>query len=319
MAQRIRLLFIAGLAALAFGLVSHTAAAAGQKLRFVFVSHAPDSDSWWNTVKNGIKVAAEQTGVEVEYRNPPNGDLATMARLIEQAAASHPDGIISTIADFNVIGKPLIDAVRRGIPVITVNSGTPEQSEQIGALMHIGQPDYTAGVLAGERAKKDGIHNFVCVNHYITNSASVERCAGFAKGLGIALGSQMIDSGTDPTVVESKVEAYLRANPKTEAVLALGPLSAIPTIAALKAMHMAGHIYFGTFDLSSEIVAGIKDGTVSWAIDQQPYLQGYLPVVFLANYDRYGVIPADKVILTGPGFVTKANVDLVEKYAGTYR
>lgn len=319
MTQRIRLFLIAGLAALAFGLVSQPAAAAGQKLRFVFVSHAPDSDSWWNTVKNGIKVAAEQTGVEVEYRNPPNGDLATMARLIEQAAASHPDGIISTIADFNVIGKPLTDAVRRGIPVITVNSGTPKQSEEIGALMHIGQPDYTAGLLAGERAKKDGIHNFVCVNHYITNSASVERCAGFAKGLGIALGSQMIDSGTDPTVVESKVEAYLRANPKTEAVLALGPLSAIPTIAALKAMHLAGHIYFGTFDLSAEVVAGIKDGSISWAIDQQPYLQGYLPVVFLANYDRYGVIPADKVILTGPGFVTKANVDLVEKYAGTYR
>lgn len=319
MPKRLHLFLLAGFAVLALGLAPRATSAAGEKLRFVFVSHAPDSDSWWNTVKNGIKVAAEQTGVTVDYRNPPNGDIATMARLIEQAAASHPDGIVSTIADYNVLGKPLTDAVRRGIPVITINSGTPEQSEEIGALMHIGQPDYTAGLLAGERARKDGIHNFLCVNHYITNAASVQRCEGFAKGLNIALGSQMIDSGTDPTVVESKVEAYLRANPKTEAVLALGPLSAIPTIAALKAMHVAGQLYFGTFDLSSEIVAAIKDGTIRWAIDQQPYLQGYLPVVFLANYDRYGVIPANKVLLTGPSFVTKDNVALVEKYAGTYR
>ncbi len=319
MAQRIRLFLLAGLAALALGLVPHPAAAAAKKLRFVFVSHAPNSDPWWNTVKTGIRVAAEQTGVTVEYRNPPNGDIATMARLIDQAAASHPDGIISTIADYNVLKRPLTDAVRRGIPVITVNSGTPAQSQAIGALMHIGQPDYTAGLLAGERAKAAGVKSFLCVNHYITNPASVQRCEGFAKGLGVALGHQMIDSGTDPTVVENKVEAYLRANPKTEAVLTLGPLSAIPTIAALKAMHLAGHIYFGTFDLAPEVVTGIKDGVISWAIDQQPYLQGYLPVVFLANYVRYGVIPANKVILTGPGFVTKANVALVEKYAGTYR
>lgn len=319
MAQRLRLLIFVGLAALALGLVAQPAQAAGKKLRFVFVSHAPNSDPWWNVVKNGIKIAAKETDVEVEYRNPPNGDIATMARLIEQAAASNPDGIISTIADYDVLGKPLKDAVRRGIPVITVNSGTPEQSQEIGALMHIGQPDYTAGLLAGERAKKDGIHNFLCVNHYITNPASTQRCTGFAKGLGVALGKQMIDSGTDPTVVESKVEAYLRANPKTEAVLALGPLSADPTIAALKAMHLAGHIYFGTFDISEDVVAAIKDGICQWAIDQQPYLQGYLPVVFLANYDRYGVIPSNKVILTGPNFITKANVSLLEKYAGTYR
>ncbi|MGH7084686.1 MAG: substrate-binding domain-containing protein, partial [Acetobacteraceae bacterium] len=116
MAQRIRLLIFVGLAALALGLVSQPAAAAGKKLRFVFVSHAPNSDPWWNVVKNGIKIAAKETDVEVEYRNPPNGDIATMARLIEQAAASNPDGIISTIADYDVLGKPLKDAVRRGIP-----------------------------------------------------------------------------------------------------------------------------------------------------------------------------------------------------------
>ncbi len=63
-------------------------------LKYVLVSHAPDSDSWWNTIKNGIALAGDQMGVEVEYRNPPTGDLADMARIIEQAAASGPNGII---------------------------------------------------------------------------------------------------------------------------------------------------------------------------------------------------------------------------------
>ena len=141
--------------------------------RFVLISHAPDSDSWWNTIKNAIKIAADQMDVTVEYRNPPTGDLADMARIVQQAAASNPDGIIITIADFDVLSGPVMDAVDRGIPVITINSGTPEQSEKLGALMHIGQPEYAAGFGAGKRAKATGVTAFLCVNHYITNPASI--------------------------------------------------------------------------------------------------------------------------------------------------
>lgn len=287
-------------------------------LSFVFVSHGPDADTWWNTIKTALKVASQELNVSVSYRNPPNGDLATMARIIDQAAASHPDGIITTIADFDVLKAPIQHAIQLGIPVITVNSGTEEQSHELGALMHIGQPEYIAGLEAGKRAKAAGIHNFLCVNHFITNPVSVDRCKGFAEGLGVALGNQMIDSGIDPVGVENKVSAYLRANPKTEAILALGPNSAEPTIRALKQMHLAGKIYFGTFDLSPDIVSAIRDGTINFAIDQQPFLQGYLPVLFLTLYDRYGVIPANNV-RSGPGFVTKANVDLVARLAGLYR
>jgi simple sugar transport system substrate-binding protein len=93
--------------------------------RYVLVSHAPDSDSWWNTIKNGLALAGEQMGVEVEYRNPPTGDLADMARIIEQAAASGPDGIITTLADPDVLSGPIQAAVDAGIDVIIINSGTP--------------------------------------------------------------------------------------------------------------------------------------------------------------------------------------------------
>lgn len=286
--------------------------------RFVLVSHAPDSDSWWNTIKNAIKLAGDQMGVTVEYRNPPTGDLADMARIIEQAAASSPNGIISTIADFDALKGPLEDAVARGIPVITINSGTIEQSKEIGALLHVGQPEYDAGFGAGEKAKAAGVTKFLCVNHYITNPASVERCQGFADALGVELGSQMIDSGIDPNEVQSKVAAYLQTNPDTNGILTLGPNSAHPTIAALDQSGKAGTLFFATFDLSPEISTAIKAGTINFAIDQQPFLQGYLPVVILTNLARYGVVPGNS-INSGPGFITKDNINLVEKYAGEYR
>lgn len=309
---------LVALAAATMALSGAVAPAMAEGEEFVLISHAPDSDSWWNTIKNAIALAGEQMDVNVEYRNPPTGDLADMARIVEQAAASNPDGIIVTIADFNVLEGPISDAVDKGIPVITINSGTIEQSKQLGALLHVGQPEYDAGFGAGERAKAQGATSFLCVNHYITNPASVERCQGFADALGVELGDQMIDAGTDPGEIQNKVSAYLSANEDTDAVLTLGPTSAHPTLRALDEAGLAGEMYFGTFDLSGEIAEAIKAGTIAFAIDQQPYLQGYLPVVILTNLARYGVVPGNS-INSGPGFVTKDNIALVEEYAGEYR
>ena len=300
--------------------VATTAAADGHgdDLTYVLISHAPDSDSWWNTIKNGIALAGEQVGVSVEYRNPPTGDLADMARIIEQAAASNPDGIITTLADYDVLSGPISAAVDAGIDVIIMNTGTPEQAREVGALMYVGQPEYDAGYAAGLRAAGDGVGSFLCVNHYIVQPSSTDRCQGFADGLGVDLGNQMIDAGQDPAEIKNRVQAYLNSNPDTDAVLTLGPVSADPTILALEEMGLAGDMYFGTFDLGEEIVKGIKAGTIEWGIDQQPFLQAYLPVVVLANWDRYGVLPGNN-INSGPGFVTADGLTKVEEFAGEYR
>jgi simple sugar transport system substrate-binding protein len=303
-------------AAIAVGLIASPASAEGE--RYVLISHAPDSDSWWNTIKNAIKLAGEQMGVSVEYRNPPTGDLADMARIVEQASATNPDGIIVSIADFDVLSGPIGSAVDKGIPVITINSGTQEQSLALGALMHVGQPEYDAGHGAGLKAKAAGASSFLCVNHYITNPASVERCQGFADALGADMASSMIDSGQDPSEIQNKVMAFISAKKDTDAILTLGPTSAHPTLRALEEMGLSGEIFFGTFDLSSEIADGIKSGVIAFAIDQQPFLQGYLPVVILTNLTRFGVVPGNS-INSGPGFVTKSNLALVEKFAGVYR
>lgn len=314
--------------------------------RYVLISHAPDSDSWWNTIKNSVKQAGEDYGVTVEYRNPANGDLADMARLIEQAAAQNVDGVITTIADFNVLQGALKKVTDKKIPLITINSGTTEQSEKLGAIMHVGQPEYEAGKGAGERAKAAGVKSFLCVNHYATNPASFERCRGFAEAIGADFKKSTIDSGDDPTTIESKVSAYLRQNAGTQAVLTLGPTSARPTLKALEKGGQAGKLWFATFDLSDEIGKGIKAGTIQFGIDQQPYLQGYIPVAVMATmkaqkttdikkvseaiqanaktkarFAEYGLAPAfgARHIGSGPGFVTKDTLPKVEKYAGQYR
>ena len=304
--------------AIAAPLAMTATSASAEGERYILVSHAPDSDSWWNTIKNGIELAGKQMGVTVEYRNPPTGDLADMARIIEQATASSPNGIITTLSDYDVLSGPIRNAVDQGINVIIMNSGTPEQTREVGALMFVGQPEYDAGFAAGLRAKGDGIKSFLCVNHVISNAVVAERCRGFADGLGIELGNSMLDSGQDPSEIKNRVLAYLSANPTTEAILTLGPTSADPTMLALEENGMAGDIYFGTFDLGDNIVKGIKSGVIQWGIDQQPFLQAYLPVVILTNYDRYGVLPGNN-INSGPGFVTKDALTLVEKYAGEYR
>lgn len=311
-----RATLLAGIAmVLSLGLAG---AAMAEDEKYVLIHHSPDSETFWNTVKNGASLATEEVGASVTFRNPPTGDLADMVRIIEQTAAEQPDGIIVTIPDFETVGGAIEDAVAKGIPVVTMNTGTAEESKALGALMHVGQPEYEAGKGAGERAKAEGITSFLCVNSLFPNIAGQQRCEGFADGLGVPLGDQMIDSGTDATEIANRVKAYLSNNPDTGAVLTLGPMTAVPTIKALQDTGMAGVIYFATFDLNPEISQAIKDGIINFAIDQQPFLQGYLPVITLTNLLRYGVLPANSV-LSGPGFVTKDNLALVESLAGQYR
>lgn len=298
------------------GLVAADANANGERL--ILVSHAPDSDPWWNTIKNAMKEASERLDVKVLYRNPSTGDLADMARIVEQAVASNPDGIIVTIADFDVLKNSLENATKKGIPLLTINSGTHQQSQALGALMHIGQPEYQAGFMAGEKARQAGVKQFVCVNHYITNPSSVERCQGYADALGVTLEANMLDSSQDPSHIEKKVQAYLRSHPATDGILTLGPTSAIPVINLVNKMRLQTQVHFSTFDLSDEITQAIIQGTIDFAIDQQPYLQGFMAVTILALNIRYGIVPSNDMY-SGPAFITQKNVRQVQDLAGIVR
>lgn len=314
--------------------------------RLAFVSHAPNSDTWWNTIRNALAHAKVDFGVEVDYLNPSDGSIVGMAQLLNGLSTARYAGVISTIADFQVLAEPLRGVVRRKLPLITVNSGTEAQSEQLGALMHIGQPEYLAGREAGAHYAKTGARSVICFNHYPTNPASMERCNGFRAGLGDNARMLVVKLTGTASENQAVVTEALRENEAFDVALALGPTSAHPVLAAQAAGARAPTLV--TFDLSSDIVAGIRSGTVAFAIDQQPYLQGYLSVGLLAEsvrmaanasmralklalyaqpklherMSRYGLslkASDGQHIHSGPGFVGRLNVDKVERFSGQYR
>ena len=328
--------------ALCSGFVANTARA---EERFVMVSHGSDSNVWWNTVKNGMRDASEDFGVPVDYRNPPTGDTGDMVRILEQASARNYAGVITTVPNLEMIQKGLVGVKAKHIPLITINGG-PDAGIKLGAILHIGQPEYEAGKAAGERAKAAGIHDFLCVNHGADIQALWDRCKGFADAIGADYKKSTMDSGEDPTVIESKVAAYLRSHPDTHAILALGPDQAMGVLRGVNDAGKAGKLYVATFDLSPDILKAIQAGQIQFAIDQQPYLQGYLSVAAmaiavrdkttdpahivaalkddrkvaarLAKYDLKPVYTGSTVS-SGPSFVTRDNLAPVQKYAGSYR
>lgn len=281
-------------------------------IRIVVVSHGQASDPFWSVVQNGVTQAGEDMGVTVEYQAPPTFDMVAMSQLIDAAVASQPDGLIVSVPDADALGASITAAVEAGIPVITMNSGSDVAAE-LGALNHVGQTEYEAGLGAGQRMGEAGVTNALCVNQEVGNVALDLRCQGFTDGLGETGGTVEVLAVNlaDPTGAQQAVAAALTANADIDGILTLGPTGAAPTLAALTESGQLGTIQLATFDLSPDVLQAILDGNMLFAIDQQQYLQGYLPVVLLTLYSTNLNTVANEVIMTGPGFVTQENAERV--------
>jgi simple sugar transport system substrate-binding protein len=285
--------------------------AMAQQIRIVVVSHGQAADPFWSVVKNGVDQAAKDMNVRVEYRAPETFDMVRMAQLIDAAVASRPNALVVSIPDAKALEKSITAAVKAGIPVISMNSGS-DVAEKLGVLLHVGQTEYEAGLGAGKRMKAAGVKNAICINQEVGNVALDLRCKGFFDGLGIKPNVIPVKIG-DPTGIKNAVAAALQKDPTIDGVLTLGPTAAEPVLQAIEGKKLL----FGTFDLSPAVLKALSEKKMAFAIDQQQWLQGYLPIVILANYIRYGLLPANSVILTGPGFVTPENaaqvIDLSKK------
>jgi simple sugar transport system substrate-binding protein len=281
-------------------------------LRFVVVSHGQASDPFWSVVQNGVTQAGEDMGVEVEYQAPNTFDMVAMSQLIEAAVASDPDGLVVSIPDAEALGPAIEAAVAAGIPVVSMNSGS-DVAEQFGLLNHVGQTEYEAGLGAGERMAEEGVTAAVCVNQEVGNAALDERCRGFTDGItagGGTVETLAVDLA-DPTGSQQRVSAALTENPDINGMLTLGPTGAAPALAALREAGALETVKLATFDLSPEVLQAIVDGEMLFAIDQQQYLQGYIPIVLLTlNATNLNTV-ANPVIMTGPGFVTQENAERV--------
>jgi len=300
---------------LAAGAVAAMSLGMAQELRIVVVTHGQASDPFWSVVKNGVEQAAKDMNVKVEYRAPNTFDMVKMSQLIDAAVASKPDGLVVSIPDGNALGKSIEAAVKAGIPVISINSGA-NVAAKLGVLLHVGQEEYVAGQGAGKRMKAAGVKDALCINQEVGNVGLDQRCKGFADGLGGKV-TVLPVTLSDPTSIKNAVTAALQKDKNIDGILTLGPTGADPTLQALETLGKVGKIQFGTFDLSPAVLKALSEKKMDFAIDQQQWLQGYLPIVILTNYKRYGLLPANDIIYTGPGFVTPQNaaqvIDLSKK------
>jgi simple sugar transport system substrate-binding protein len=275
-------------------------------VKIAVVTHGQASDTFWSVVKNGVENASKDLGVTVTYNSPQTFDMVAMSRLIDAEVAKKPDGLVVSIPDSNALGNSIKAAVAAGIPVISINSGS-DVYKQLGVLLHVGQTEYEAGFGGGEKMAGAGVKNALCVNHEVGNASLDLRCKGFLDAITKAggTGKVLAVNAADPTDSQQKVTAALGEG--IDGIMTLGPLGSKAALAALKQGGSVGKVKLGTFDLTPDVLAGIRDGELEFAIDQQQYLQGYLPVVVLTQYKQYGVLPAGGILPTGPGFVTQEN------------
>jgi simple sugar transport system substrate-binding protein len=289
------------LLSLALSFPSVGSVVAQDQIRFVMVTHGATSDPFWATIKAGADRAAKEIGVELVYRAPEEFDLEEMASLVTEAVAESPAGLIVSIPSSDALAGPIRAAVDAGIPVISINSGF-DIARSLGSLLHVGQGEYEAGRVAGDAMRKAGGRSALCLNHELGNVALDLRCKGFIDGFTGSV--EVMPVGTDPEKVGAAVSERLAEDENIDVILALNAtIAGAPAIEAVKGLGER-RMWVGTFDVTDNVLNAVADGNALFAIDQQPFLQGYLPVQYLALLVRDGVVPVSNVS-TGPRLITE--------------
>jgi simple sugar transport system substrate-binding protein len=275
-------------------------------VRIAVVTHGQASSPFWAIVRNGVEAAARQMDVLVSYRAPDVYSLDRMKAMVEQAIAARPDGLVVSLPEPG-IGPVVRRAVKAGIPVVTINSGS-DLSRRLGVLAHVGQPERRAGLVAGRRLAAAGVRRALCVNQQIGNLGLDARCAGLSAAMRAAGGrSSVIGVDDQSPATTGRLAAAIRRD-RIDGVLTLNATTAIEALDAVHRDGRDGAVKIGTFDLGPDVLRAVRDGRMRFAVDQQAYLQGYLPVALLTQRARYGLFPDEGgVIATGPHFVTREN------------
>ncbi|WP_159920067.1 MULTISPECIES: sugar ABC transporter substrate-binding protein [Nocardia] len=279
--------------------------AAGTVRSVAVVTHGSPGDAFWNVVKNGAEAAGEDLGIRVEYN--ASGDPGQQAKLIDNAVAQGVDGLVVSMANPEALRRSVEKALAVGIPVVTINSGEFE-SAKFGAFVHVGQSESLAGQAAGKRLAEARRTKMLCVIHEAGNIGANERCAGATKAFGTAVTLQV--DINNPTDAQSRIKGALEADRSIDAVLTLNSQVAARAVDAVREAGSPAAV--ATFDLNSEVVEGIRAGRLLFAVDQQQYEQGYLPIVLLRLYrTNLNTVGGGAPVQTGPGFVDKSNVEAV--------
>lgn len=294
---------------------SPDAAAAGKadtpRMKIAMVTHAAPGDTFWDLIRKGAQAAAAKDNVELIYSNDPNA--ATQANLIQNAIDQKVDGIAVTLAKPEAMKDVVAKAEAAGIPVVGFNAGLDDWKDQ-GLLEYFGQDESVAGEALGDELNDLGAKHNICVIHEQGHVALEARCAGVKKTFK-GKTENLYVNGTDMPSVKSTITAKLKQDSGIDYVVTLGAPFALTAVQSVADAGSKAKV--GTFDLNKDLVKAVQDGGVQFAVDQQPYLQGYLSVDSLWLYKTNGNVSGGGVapVLTGPAFVDKDNVESVAAFA----
>ncbi len=276
-----------------------------------FITHQAPGDTFWDIIRKGAEAAAAKDNIDLQYTNDP--DATKQAQLIQAAIDKKVDGIAVTDPNTPALGAAIKAAVAAGIPVTMLNAGG-DDALGLGAIGYFGQGEKDAGIGAGKKIVAEGGKNIICVIQAQGQQQLEDRCAGVAEGAAGAKVERIFVNGQDDSAVTTTIQAKLTEDPAIDTVLTLGAQFALDAVKAVDAAGSKAKI--GTFDTNKELVAAIKDGKVGFAIDQQPYLQGYLATDALWLFKTNGnTIGGGSNVATGPSFIDSSNVDAVSEFA----
>jgi simple sugar transport system substrate-binding protein len=279
------------------------------RMTIAMVTHEVPGDSFWDLIRKGAEAAAKKDNIELRYSNDP--EAPNQANLVQTAVDSGVKGIAVTLAKPDAMRAAVQAAEAKGIPVVAFNAGQ-DAWQAMGVKEYFGQDGYIAGQSAGDRLMKEGARKAICVIQEQGHVDLEARCAGVKNTFPAT--ENLNVNGKDMPSVESTITAKLQQDPSIDYIVTLGAPFALTAVQSAKNAGSSAKV--GTFDTNAALVDAIKASDVQWAVDQQPFLQGYLAIDSLWLYLSNGnVIGGGKAVLTGPSFIDKSNIEAVAEYA----
>jgi simple sugar transport system substrate-binding protein len=287
------------------------ASAAGRRAsatwNYAVITHGA-GDLFWVVCHNGVNAAAKTLGVKVTYSESSN-DPQKQAQLIDTAVSKKPNGIATSVPNASAIADSLKRAAQANIPIITLNSGEKDFTK-LGAITHVGQDEVVAGQGAGARFKSTGVKHLLIIVHEQGNIGLEQRFTGAKQSFGGNVTRLQVTGVKDLATTQNEIRSKLQADKSIDAILGLNPQVGFTAYQAAQSVKSTAKV--ASFDLSTDLLKGIAAGNILFAVDQQQYLQGYLPIVFLyLNNTNANTVGGGKPVLTGPGFVDKSNASKV--------
>lgn len=279
------------------------------RMTIAMITHEVPGDSFWDLVRKGAETAAKKDNFELRYSSSP--EAPDQANFVQTAIDSGVQGIAVTLAKPDAMKSAIENATAKGIPVVAFNAGQ-DAWQRLGVKEYFGQDGYIAGQEAGKRMTSEGVKKAICVIQEQGHVDLEARCAGVKNTFP---NTEVLNvNGKDMPSVASTITAKLQQDPALDMVLTLGAPFALTAVQSVG--NAGSQAKVATFDTNAALVDAIKNGDVLWAVDQQPFLQGYLAVDSLWLYLNNGnVIGGNQPTLTGPSFIDASNIDAVAEYA----